>query len=299
MYKRNIRCVLLAVLTIFSSCAPDSQSETDGAQQIQDAEHGDMFADIENDLVLPSGSTVASMIATPDGYDRLSVTSNSFGEFLRNLPVKPAGSAVKQHDGRLKSNQNVHVAVIDLEIGTKDLHQCADAVMRLRAEYLWKRGLYSQIHFNFTSGFRCDYSKWMEGYRIQMDGNDAKWFKKSNPSNTYADFWKYMELVFTYAGTASLSKELKRVALHDMQIGDVFIKGGFPGHAVVVVDMAKHTSTGKRIFLLAQSYMPAQETHVLKNPDNRNLSPWYELDFDGELNTPEWTFNSQQLMRFE
>ncbi|MFM7767840.1 MAG: DUF4846 domain-containing protein, partial [Bacteroidota bacterium] len=110
---------------------------------------------------------------------------------------------------------------------------------------------------------------------------------------------KYMEMVFSYAGTASLEKELKPVDLADMQIGDLFIKGGFPGHAVVVVDMAVHESTGEKLFLLAQSYMPAQETHVLKNPNDAGLSPWYALDFDGELTTPEWTFGRQQLKRFE
>ena len=53
-----------------------------------------------------------------------------------------------------------------------------------------------------------------------------------------------------------------------MQIGDVFIKGGFPGHAVVVLDMAENDRTGQRVFLLAQSYMPAQDIHIMKNPTN-------------------------------
>ncbi|MFM7078781.1 MAG: DUF4846 domain-containing protein [Bacteroidota bacterium] len=299
MCKKPLHCVLSLALAFFISCSPSSRSEPEEKQQPQDASFEIASSDMENDLVLPSGSTIASMIKPPDDYKRLSVLSNSFGEYLRNLPVKPSGSKVKHHDGVLKSNQNVHVAVIDMEIGSKDLHQCADAVMRLRAEYLWKRGLYSQIHFNFTSGFRFDYSKWKEGYRIQMEGNKATWVKKSNPSNTYADFWKYMEMVFSYAGTASLEKELKPVDLADMQIGDLFIKGGFPGHAVVVVDMAVHESTGEKLFLLAQSYMPAQETHVLKNPIDAGLSPWCALDFDGELTTPEWTFGRQQLKRFE
>jgi hypothetical protein len=50
-----------------------------------------------------------------------------------------------------------------MEIGNKDLHQCADAVMRLRAEYLWNEERYDKIHFNFTNGFRVDYTKWIEG----------------------------------------------------------------------------------------------------------------------------------------
>ena len=51
-----------------------------------------------------------------------------------------------------------------------------------------------------------------------------------------------------------------------LQPGDVFIKGGSPGHAVIVVDVAIYTQTGKKVFLLAQSYMPAQQIHILVNP---------------------------------
>ena len=67
-------------------------------------------------------------------------------------------------------------------------------------------------------------------------------------------------MVFSYAGTASLSRELAPVNYQDMKIGDVFIQGGHPGHAVIVVDIAVHPKTKKKVFLLAQSYMPAQHT---------------------------------------
>ena len=38
-----------------------------------------------------------------------------------------------------------------------------------------------------------------------------------------------------------------------MGIGDVFIEGGFPEHAVIVVDMAINEKTGKKLFLLARA----------------------------------------------
>jgi hypothetical protein len=105
-------------------------------------------------------------------------------------------------------------------------------------------------------------------------------------------------MVFAYAGTASLEKELKKVELREMEIGDVFIQGGSPGHAIIVVDMAENKNTGKKLFMLAQSYMPAQDIHVLKNPNNMNISPWYELDLGEVLNTPEWRFTKNNLKRF-
>ena len=71
-------------------------------------------------------------------------------------------------------------------------------------------------------------------------------------------------MVFAYANTVSLERQLKSVDVKDMQIGDVFMKGPLPGHCVIVVDMAENEETGEKLFMIAQSYMPAQEIHVLK-----------------------------------
>ena len=172
--------------------------------------------------------------------------------------------------------------------------------MRLRAEYLWKEKRYADIHFNFTNGFRVNYSEWMEGKRIVVEGNKAYWRKKYSPSNSYQDFWKYMEVIFSYAGTLSLSKELLPIEIKEIKSGDVFVYGGSPGHAVIVADVAINPVTKEKLFLLAQSYMPAQETHILVNQNNDLLSPWYSVaDIDIELYTPQWTFSSNELMRFE
>jgi hypothetical protein len=37
------------------------------------------------------------------------------------------------YNGAPKFRQDVHAAVIDIDVGTRDLQQCADATMRLRA----------------------------------------------------------------------------------------------------------------------------------------------------------------------
>lgn len=100
-----------------------------------------------------------------------------------------------------------------------------------------------------------------------------------------------------YAGTASLAKELDKVGIEDAQIGDVLIQGGHPGHAVIIVDQVVDTLSGDARFLLAQSYMPAQDLQILLNPTDSEISPWYELKA-GEIVTPEWLFSSNDLMRF-
>ncbi|MEN9947941.1 MAG: hypothetical protein RL106_764 [Bacteroidota bacterium] len=229
---------------------------------------------------------------TPAGYKRLTLDINSFGYFLRKFPLKPKGSVVHYYNGQVKAN-DVHAAVFDLSVGTKDLQQCADAVMRMRAEYLFAQKRYNEIHFHLTNGFDMAYSKWMQGNRLQVNGNKTQWKLTANPSNDHDSFLKYMEVVFNYAGTLSLSKELKAKRAGEIQPGDVWIYGGSPGHAVLVVDVAQNDK-GEKVFMIAQSYMPAQEMHILKNLEEPHLSPWFRVPTT-QLQTPEWTFESNEL----
>ena len=114
----------------------------------------------------------------------------------------------------------------------------------------------------------------------------------------YGNFRAYLDNVFTYAGTASLEREMRPVSLAQIQPGDVWIQGGYPGHAVLVLDVAQKPGSDEKLFLLAQSYMPAQDFHVLVNPQDATLSPWYAAEFDDELHTPEWSFSKSDLRRF-
>lgn len=243
--------------------------------------------------------SIAGRIAPPTGYFRIESASGSFQDWLRYLPLKAQGTPVHLYDGREKCNQSAHCAVVDIDVGEKNLQQCADAVIRLRAEYLFSIGMYEQIHFNFTSGHRADYSKWRDGYRPIVNGNMVSWSQSQKTDTSYPGFRQYLSKVFEYAGSYSLSQEMKEVSdISSMQIGDVFIQGGFPGHAVIVVDMACDPSKTGKAFMIAQSYMPAQDIHVLQNPMNPDLNPWYDLDFGETLRTPEWTFSKSDLRRF-
>lgn len=225
-----------------------------------------------------ASASLKMRITPPHGYERVPVKEGSFAEWLRNLPVRPEQTPVRLYDGRLRATQNRHVAVIDIDTGKRDLQQCADAIIRLRAEYLLSVGKARDIAFNYTSGKRV---------RYRGSARDRKAFSR------------YMTGVFAYAGTYSLERELRKVDLKDMRIGDVFIKGGFPGHAMIVADMVRHVETGEKRFLLIQSYMPAQDIHVVKAPAFWHNSPWYEFPAnDGELVTPDWIFKVDTLHRF-
>jgi Domain of unknown function (4846) len=218
-----------------------------------------------------SSSTVpetVNQIPLPPGYERVAVETNSFGAYLRNLRLKK-DKTVYLYNGQKKGNQSAQYAVLDISKGTKDLQQCADAVMRLRAEYLKQRGL--PVCFADNAG------------------KNYCW------SNYEHKGWQgYLETVFGMCGTLSLEKQLKKKEWHQLKAGDVVIKGGSPGHAVIVMDVARHKLTGKLIFLLAQSYMPAQDVHILINTNDSNINPWYSTP-NTFLATPEWQFEIQNL----
>lgn len=215
--------------------------------------------------------------APPPGAARVAVADDSFGAFLRRLPLLPRGAAVHLYDGARKPRQDVHAAVVDLDVPPRDLQQCADAVMRLWAEYRWARRL--PIAFHPDPGRP-------RALRFDPRADDRRAFSR------------WLVRVFAAAGSASLQAELRPVR-GPIAPGDVLIQGGYPGHAVLVLDAAVDAA-GRRWLLLGQSYMPAQQFHVLRNP--ASASPWYDaaaLASPAGLRTPEWRpFFARDVRRF-
>ncbi|MCP4580194.1 MAG: DUF4846 domain-containing protein [candidate division Zixibacteria bacterium] len=243
-----------------------------------------------------STQSIANRIPPPDDHKCVPVIPGSFGHWLRHLPLKEGNPPIYYHDGGKKFNQMANYAVIDIDVGERNLQQCADAVIRLRAEYLYSKAMYDSIAFNFTSGDRFKYRAWLDGKTPIIEGNNVSWDQQAARANDRANFREYLDIIFMYAGSYSLSKELAKVSdIADIQIGDVFIEGGFPGHAIIVVDLVEHIETGEKRYLLAQSYMPAQSIHIIKMPLS---NPWFDLGIGDKLWTLEWVFEKDELMRF-
>jgi len=241
-------------------------------------------------LSLPPGAdNVATRFSPPSGYTRQASAPGSFGAYLQNLPLKPAGTHTLTFNGSIAATDPYTAAVVDMSVGHEDLQQCADAVMRLRGEYLYAQKQYDAIGFHFVSGFYCDYVHYANGYRYHND----KWILKAKKDYSYPTFLNYMNLVFAYAGTLSLDKELKKVSsVDDLKAGDIFIHGGSPGHCFVVMSVAENAAHQK-VFLLAQSFMPAQNIQVLKY-----TSPWFSLGKPSDIPYGE-LINLKYLKKFE
>jgi hypothetical protein len=248
-----------------------------------------------------AADTLARRFVPPAGFVRSPAPADSFRAWLRVLPLRAADAPVRLHTGALKGRQDVHAGVIDIDVGQRDLQQCADAVMRLRAEWQFATGQTTRIAFNETGGGNpMPFTRWANGERPRPAGNTLTWHQTARADASYTSFRRYMDTVFVWAGTHSLEKELRPLARGaPLAIGDVIIKGGFPGHAVLVADLIENPTTKEQRILLVQSYMPAQDIHVLVDPASPDRSPWYGVPTpDAPFVTPEWTFPPGSVRRF-
>ncbi len=247
----------------------------------------------ELNFINPEGMTIAERINLPEGFKR--VDTDDYGKFIRNLPLLPDKSPVLLYDGSKKGNQNSHLAVIDIDVGKQNLQQCADSILRVRCEYLFATKQFEKINYHLTNGFELPYTKYRDGYRLKVDGNNTTLLKTAEYDDSYEVFRKYLTTLFCYAGTLSLDSESVDVDKDNAQIGDIFITGGSPGHCVMIMDMCRNEQ-GEKKFILGQGYMPAQQMQIIKQPNSSN--PWYSLD---ELLYPfvtsEYTFNNKCLKR--
>ena len=154
--KRKLRIFLIIIiLVLFTSCRSiDNNSESSSRHSLTEKSE----ANKNTSHVIPQGSTIGTRYSTPEGFTRVEVDKGSFEEFLRNQKLKPYGEKVLYYNGREKPSRGVYDSVIDVDIGDRNLHQCADAIMLLRAEYLYSIGDYDDIKFNFVSGFTALYA---------------------------------------------------------------------------------------------------------------------------------------------
>jgi hypothetical protein len=128
--------------------------------------------------------TTIAQIPVPAGYERVAAKPGSFGAYLQQLPLRK-DRTVFLYTGRPKENQSLHYAVIDISTGSKDLQQCADLVMRLRAEYFFQKEMFDSIRF-------------LKGDKTFFRYTDRRGKCKLEQHECLMEF---MEQVFMYCGT--------------------------------------------------------------------------------------------------
>ncbi len=290
--KKTLLIILaaLAVLFLIMRMNPKGKQYTNQIESL--------ISSPKENLINKEGNTIKSRVKPPKGYKRNTIKNNSFQQYLRNYKLKKHGSPIINYDGSKYFAQHWHDAILEVPVPKNGLQQCADALMRIRAEYLWDQNRKNEIGFKFTSGHYCSWKKYAAGYRPKIKGNKVSFHKTAKPDNSKSNFYKYLNLIYTYAGTASLHSELKKVNIKNLKIGDMLVQPGFPGHIEIIVDSAINEK-GEQLFLLAQGNTPAQSVCLLRNFENENISPWYNFTKNSTVYTPSYYFENPVFVRFK
>ena len=233
----------------------------------------------------PSGMTVETRFVPPDGYFRKN-DEDPYVNYMRKLPMLPDGSPVYLFNGQLKANQGHHVGVLDVEVGNRDLQQCSDAAQKLRTDFLYQTEQFDKIKYHFVNGMELSWDKWKAGYRVQREGKKTVMVKTAKSGGSLDTFRNFQNMLFMYAGVSSVMKESPTISIADMRPGDALAG---VGHLIIILDVVEN-GQGEKKFLLAQSYIPAQQIEVLTNPNSS--SPWYDAKLleSCPFVTPEWIY---------
>jgi hypothetical protein len=268
--------LLYFILVLFLSACKSPEKEKSASNESKEVEETKI-------LINKDKNTIKERFSPPKDFEWINEQPETFGYFIENFPLKKYGSQILKYDGSPIATQNLHEAVFDIDTGNLDLQQCADAVIRLHAEYLYKNKRFNEIKYHFTSGDLLSWSDYKNGTRVFVNGNSVSFRKTAPADDSYQNFRSYLDLIYTYAGTISLTNyETKPVTkTENLKTGDILITPGSPGHMVFIAGVAKNKD-GKQVFLLGEGFTPAQSIHILSNPFNPNLSPWYELDTTSE-----------------
>jgi hypothetical protein len=231
--------------------------------------------------------------ATITNDSLVSFNKDSWEYFLQHLPITEG--IILDYKGNPIANQSKQAGIVAFDVGKRDLQQCADALMRLRAEYLFAQERYSAIGFHFTDGQFYSFEDYCNGKRPKARGNSVE-FRRSTPVLiSHKALRDYLDIVYTWAGTISLYNHLKPAK--DFAVGVIIITPGSPGHCCIIVD-EKVSRTGERLFKLVEGYTPAQTMYVVSNPFNTSISPWYALK-KGTITTSSYQFDDYALRKFE
>ena len=231
-------------------------------------------------------TTVRLAFPPPAGAAR--VTGDAFGESLGALRLAPAADPVLTYDGR-PTHHDARVIVLPLVPG--DLQQCADSALRVRAE--WQRAQGLPVTMFATSGDPMPWSRWQAGERFTAAGNKLVW-RGGGAKGDSAESWeRYLAAAFTYAGTLSL-QHYETTPATDPRPGDVLVVGGSPGHAVLILEVAK-APDGRVWLLIGEGYMPAQSFHVELGAHDG----WWLWDPVDGLRLSHWHLPGSSLRRFK
>jgi len=237
----------------------------------------------DNNAPAQSTRRIIASMETPPDFQRIDLEPGSFADYVRNLPLKPDGSAVYSYNGILIKDSGSVAAVIDWPLPS-EVQQCADVAIRLRAEYLRHIKRQDKIVFSSVSGTKISYTKWLKGkYTLNRSGSAIIHTPSSKTKpDSDAEFEKYLYFVMLYANSASLARDLPEIDADKILPGDLFIqpdqsgRAGI-GHVSVILDICQDAN-GRKLYLFGYGFIPAQDFHLPLPAQNQGIERWFTLD---------------------
>ena len=222
----------------------------------------------------PTYESLASRFPPPRGARCVELEPGSWGAWLRGLPMQPPGSPLRLWDGLAYPLLLAPwiAGIVDLDV--RRYQECADTIFRLRLEYLRHSGRALEASVPTGAGDPLTWAQWSRGWRPHQRGSRIYVSLTAAPDDSRAAFDHYLTSVFIWCGTGELNQMGRRVAPDDLQVGDFFVRPGAPGHAVLVVDLARDRA-GRLYALILQGAMPAQSAQIA-SPQPRQA--WLLLD---------------------
>ncbi|MCL2003989.1 MAG: DUF4846 domain-containing protein [Oscillospiraceae bacterium] len=287
-------CLSLALIAVLSGCgwmtpppAAESEPPPEETPEPSPPEETPEPYLVKN----PEGTTIGERFNPPEGFTRAEAEEGSFAAFLRGYPLKPDGGVIYLHDGTIKPDDRFD-AVLKMDIGPRDFMRNTNFLLRLRGEYLYGEGRYEDIEFHFFSGFLFPFSKWAAGERISVDGSRVDWSAPAAaPDDSPEALRNYLNTLFIYSNATAIRQDLLQAA--GIEAGFVFTTTG----GAVIADLAEDEN-GRMAVLLARGGDPEQEGYVVRNPGDRENSPWFIVPANGILQTPEGELSVGDLFLF-
>ncbi len=261
-----------------------------------------VLAQQQNTNINTGGTTVHSRVNPPEGFIRTPLPSFSYQAYLQSLAIKNADAKVMRFDGNEKKFE-CYSAVLDVELLDKDLMHGEHYIQLLRANYLFNHSKYDMISFHYDDNRSLSYAQWADGYRYVWQDSLYVLDSIAIPNSSEVSFIKYMNEIYENSTAIGLSHDTELLEVSKLSIGDVLVQPedlDHKGHAVLVLDMVVNPETGEKLYLFAQGYMPAQNMHILHNPYEPEISPWFRVQEDAlYVATPQWTFRKKHVRRFK
>ncbi|MGD9496822.1 MAG: DUF4846 domain-containing protein [Armatimonadota bacterium] len=237
---------------------------------------------------------LAARFPPPEGFERVPVAEGSWGEWLRHLPLLPAGTPVRSLDGSVVMRDNAPelAAVVDMDV--REDQECAGVILRLRAEYLRHVGRGDDITFHLTDGGLTSWGVWRSGMRLRVEGDRLIFHRVAPPDDSRERFDGFLANLFAWCGTKSLAWDGRPVGSQEPAVGDFFVSGGSAGHALLIVDLAR-SGSGELRGLILQGFTPPQSPHILAGGEP---GAWFKLSAGRPVEVPWGRFDWDELRRF-